>query len=246
MENLSVVNLQGVECYEKENVIYLKLETVARGLGFTQERNGVEYVRWETVFGYLKKIFSQEVGKDDFIPENVFYRLAMKAKNEAAEKFQALVADEIIPSIRKNGGYIYTSPEMTNEEIMARAMIIANAKIEELNGKIQELLPKAEYFDDVLHSDETLTTTQVAKDYCISAQKLNSILYAEGIQFKVGGKWNLYAKYANQGLAINQTLPFFDCYGNKHYNTYLCWTQKGREFIKTIMEKRGIKPHEDL
>lgn len=121
--NLQVINVSGIDCYEKDGVVYLKLETVARGLGFTQEKNGVEYVRWETVDRYLREIgfpqkwgkgFSPEVEKDGFptswerpeyIPENVFYRLAMKAKNEAAEAFQAKIADEVIPSIRKTGGY---------------------------------------------------------------------------------------------------------------------------------------------
>lgn len=108
MENkLQIVSIGGVDCYEKDGVAYLKLETVARGLGFTDNSRGVEYVRWNTVKQYLSDIgFSQEVAKTDFIPENIFYRLAMKAKNEAAEKFQALVADEIIPTIRKHGAYL--------------------------------------------------------------------------------------------------------------------------------------------
>lgn len=100
------LNIGGVECYEKDGTAYLKLETVARGLGFTQEKSGNEYVRWETVSKYLEELhFPNKLGKDDFIPENIFYRLAMKAKNETAEKFQAKVADEIIPSIRRTGSY---------------------------------------------------------------------------------------------------------------------------------------------
>ena len=79
--NNEIQTICGVECYEKDGTAYLKLETVARGLGFTDNSKGVEYVRWNTVRQYLKDIgFSQEVAKDDFIPENVFYRLAMKAK----------------------------------------------------------------------------------------------------------------------------------------------------------------------
>lgn len=99
MENkLKITNISGVDCYEKDGMAYLKLEAVARGLGFTDNSKGVEYVRWNTVKQYLADIgFSQEVAKTDYIPENVFYRLAMKAKNETAERFQALVADEIIP-----------------------------------------------------------------------------------------------------------------------------------------------------
>ena len=117
MNGLQILNIDGVECYEKDGMVYLKLETVARGLGFTDNSKGIEYVRWNTVRQYLKDIgFSQEVAKDDFIPENVFYRLAMKAKNEVAEKFQAKVADEIIPSIRRTGGYGFKP--MTPEQMM--------------------------------------------------------------------------------------------------------------------------------
>lgn len=106
----------GVECYEKDGTAYLKLETVARGLGFTRiAESGNEVVRWERIGKYLEELgfmptnghdeFSPQVGKTVFIPENIFYRLAMKAKNETAEAFQAMVADEIIPSIRKHGIY---------------------------------------------------------------------------------------------------------------------------------------------
>lgn len=108
--NLQVINVSGIDCYEKDGVVYLKLETVARGLGFTktENKNGTEYttIRWERVFGFLSEIgFDHKWAKDGYIPENVFYRLAMKAKNEAAEAFQAKIADEVIPSIRKTGGY---------------------------------------------------------------------------------------------------------------------------------------------
>ena len=90
-----IMNISGIECYEKDGMAYLKLEPVARGLGFTDNSKGTEYVRWNTVRGYLEEIgFSQGVAKDGFIPENVFYRLAMKAKNETAEKFQALVEEK--------------------------------------------------------------------------------------------------------------------------------------------------------
>ena len=106
-----IIDINGVECYEQDNVVYLKLEAIARGLGFTktETKNGTEYVsvRWERVGQYLTEIgFDHKWAKDDFIPENIFYRLAMKAKNETAEKFQAFIADEVIPSIRKHGTYM--------------------------------------------------------------------------------------------------------------------------------------------
>lgn len=112
MEKLNIENICGVDCYEKDGTAYLKLEAVARGLDITKKdkKNGAEYTRinrqalqkWLYSFGILN---SENDELPDFIPENIFYRLAMKAKNETAEKFQAKVADEIIPSIRKHGIY---------------------------------------------------------------------------------------------------------------------------------------------
>lgn len=83
----NIMQIEGIECFEKDVVAYLKLETCARGLGFTE-------------------VATSGNNLPDFIPENIFYRLAMKAKNEAAEAFQANIADEVIPVIRKTGGYI--------------------------------------------------------------------------------------------------------------------------------------------
>ena len=105
-----LMNISGIDCYEKDGVAYLKLETCARGLGFTEKAaSGNETIRWRTVRQHLENlgIAASCDGKlPDFIPENIFYRLAMKAKNEVAETFQAKIADEVIPSIRRTGGYI--------------------------------------------------------------------------------------------------------------------------------------------
>ncbi len=92
---------------DENSTALLNLEDVARGLGFTQTKNNVEYVRWETVTGYLTELgFSQHVGKDVFIPEETFYDLCFKASNETARAFQKKVTHEILPTIRKTGGYI--------------------------------------------------------------------------------------------------------------------------------------------
>lgn len=114
IEKFKPVLISGVSCYEQDGTAYLKLDDVARGLGFTDSKNGVEYVRWARVDKYLAEFgFATSGERPEFIPENVFYRLAMKASNPVAEKFQALVADEIIPSIRKTGSY--TVPKLSKE-----------------------------------------------------------------------------------------------------------------------------------
>lgn len=112
-----VIVISNVHAYlDADGTAWLNAEDVARGLGFikTEEKlsttNGrkeiYESIRWARVNGYLAEFgYSQQVGKEDFLPENIFYRLAMKAKNEVAEKFQAKVCDDILPTIRKTGMY---------------------------------------------------------------------------------------------------------------------------------------------
>lgn len=95
-----IISINGIDGYEKDGTAYLKLETVARGLGFTktETKGGTEYttVRWERVFGFLHEIgFDHKWAKDGYVPENIFYRLAMKAKNEAAENRQSVAVEAL-------------------------------------------------------------------------------------------------------------------------------------------------------
>lgn len=119
-----IMTIQGVECYEVDGTAYLKLEAVARGLGFTETAaSGNECVKWSRVRKYLGDLGFIDTSVDglklpDFIPENVFYRLAMKAKNCVAEEFQAKIADEIIPAIRRTGGYLTPVAEGKLEQLL--------------------------------------------------------------------------------------------------------------------------------
>lgn len=176
-----IVTIGGVSCYEKDGVAWLNLEAVARGLGFTQTQNkgGTEYtsIRWETVNRYLSDLgFPNKLGKEDYIPENIFYRLAMKAKNETAEKFQALVADEIIPSIRKHGAYM--TPETLQAAILnpdTMIQLCQQLKAEQDKNKVlqiqnsrltvdnQIMQPKALFADSVAASGSTVLVGELAK-----------------------------------------------------------------------------------
>lgn len=165
-----IMNINGIECFEKDGTAYLKLETVAKGLGFVDNRDGVEYVRWARVDKYLKELnFATSGERCDFIPENIFYRLAMKAKNETAEKFQAKVADEIIPSIRKHGAYM--TPQKIEEVLLNPDTIIKLAtdlKAERehrmaLETKIEQDKPKTIFADAVSSSKTSILIGDMAK-----------------------------------------------------------------------------------
>ena len=236
MQELKILNFCGVECYEKDGTAYLKLETVARGLGFTRTAaSGNEVVRWETVRKYLEELGvptswhgdSPQVGKDglpDFIPENIFYRLAMKAKNETAEKFQELVADEIIPSIRKHGIYatdkvidnILNNPDF-GIELLTKLKEERKARIEAENKNAI-----------LMHVNKTYTMTEIAKELNLkSATELNKLLAEKHIQYKVNETWVLYSDYSNLGYEdIKQ-----EVLDNGKVIYHIKITQLGREFI---------------
>lgn len=204
-------------------------------------KSGNEVVRWETVRKYLKELGVptnwhedlQPTGKDglpEFIPENIFYRLAMKTKNEMAEKFQALVADEIIPSIRKHGIYatdnvidkILNNPDF-GIELLTKLKEERQARIE------------AERKNAILmHINKTYTMTEIAKELGLkSATKLNKLLADKKIQYKVNDTWVMYADYSNLGYEeIKQEV--LDN-GKVIYHRKI--TQLGRDFILNLFRK---------
>nr|DAY02500.1 MAG TPA: antirepressor [Caudoviricetes sp.] len=104
----------------EDGSISVNAEDAAIGLGWiqTQTKNGKRYIsiRWETLNMHCNGFgFPNKLGKDDYIPESLFYLLAMKANNERAQKFQKWVAIDVIPHIRKTG--MYHMPQTTDEKI---------------------------------------------------------------------------------------------------------------------------------
>lgn len=221
LNELQILNVDGIECYEKDGTAYLKLETVARGLGFTREKNGTEYVMWDRVMKYLTEIGFHTCVENgiptcrhsDYIPENIFYRLAMKAKNETAEKFQAKVADEIIPSIRKHGGYIAGQESMTDDQLLAKALLVAQSKIAERDQiiaqkqeRIEQMKPKALFADAVSASKHSILVGDLAKlicqnGYLIGQKRLFQWMRDNGYLMTQGSSYNRpKQRYVEQGL----------------------------------------------
>lgn len=196
-----LVTIKNVRAYvDEKEVAFLNLEDVARGLGFTQVKNGKEYIRWDRVAEYLKELGFPTSGEKDFIPENIFYKLCMKANNETARAFQDLVCDEILPTIRKTGGYIVANENDSDEQIMARAVLVAqktierkNKKIKQLETKIEEQEPHVFFAKSVEGSESSTLIGNVAKlitqsGYPIGQNKLFAWLRDNGYLIKRKGE----------------------------------------------------------
>ena len=182
-----IMNISGVDCYEKDGTAYLNLEAVARGLGFTESAaSGNECVRWRTVRKYLTDLSvatSCDGSLPDFIPENIFYRLAMKAKNETAEKFQALVADEIIPTIRRTGGYVANDELFINTYIPS-ADEATKQLFRGLLANSRRDAPKVSYFNALIDRGNNLSFRETAKELHIGEREMIRNLIAAGYLYR--------------------------------------------------------------
>lgn len=235
------INVRAIK--NEDGSISINAEDTAIGFGWYQVKNNRKYPKWERMNGFISEFESSPlVEKGDYIPESLFYLLAMKANNDVARKFQVWLAGEVIPTIRKTGGYISTTDDMSDEDILARALQIANAKIEERNKQIKELKPKAEYTDTILDSKSLFTVNQIAKDYGMAAKKFNELLHKLKIQYKQGEQWLLYAKYQDEGYVFSSAFPIK--HSNKQIEVKMTtkWTQKGRKFLYDFLKCKGIVP----
>lgn len=228
---LEILTVSGVRGYEENGTVYLNAEDTARGLGFIEVKkdrvatSGDNYssVRWNRVNGYLQEFgYPHEVEKDDYIPENIFYRLAMKAKNEAAQRFQILVSDEILPTIRRHGAYI-TPAALENiiadpafgirlltalqEERAGREA--AEAKVAEHEETINNLAPYAEHGIRCMSSPNSITVGELANrlnqnGYRTGQNRLFQDLVSRWYLYRRGKEYRAYQRYlatdTNEGL----------------------------------------------
>lgn len=144
----------------------------------------------------------------------------------------------------------------TPEQVFARALKLANLTIEKLKGDktllteevnvknqiIGELKPKADYMDKILKNTGLVTITQIAKDYGMSGQEMNSILHSLKIQYKQSGQWLLYKEYQNCGYTHSNTVDITHSDGRPDIKMNTKWTQKGRLFLYQLLKDNGILP----
>lgn len=191
----------------------------------------------------------------NYINEPNLYKCIFQSRKAEAEAFQDWVTSEVLPSIRKTGGYIVANDEDSEADIMAKALQIAKSTLERKNQRIAELqvtcdtqaerlehqqdiinssAPKVRYYNEHLQSVETLTTTQVAKEIGIDANKLNQKLKEIGVLFRQSGSWMPKQPYCGWGLHAMRTQTYTRSDGTIGSNSYLVWKPKGRLFINAL------------
>ena len=174
-----------------------------------------------------------------FINESGLYALILSSKLDSAKRFKHWVTSEVLPSIRREGGYLVARPEETDEEVLARGILVMQTTLQRRADEIARLQPKADYVDEVLDSVSCLTTTQIAKELNMTGCELNNLLRTLRVQYRQSGQYLLYADYARLGYAQSRTLRIRFSNGRVKTHHYLVWTERGRYFIHRLVEKVG-------
>ncbi|WP_031538051.1 phage antirepressor [Bacillus sp. MB2021] len=256
MNRLQVVSNEvfgQLQVMELDGKVYFPATDCAKMLGYSNTKDAIKrHCRWVAKHDLPHPQNEKKVIQKNFIPEGDLYRLIAKSQLPAAEQFERWVFDEVLPDIRKHGMYasesllddilknpdlgikLFTEYKEAKEE--AKKLKLANAQQKQIIGELQ---PKASYYDLVLQNKSIVPISIIAKDYGLSARKLNSILHELGVQFKMGKTWLLYQRYAEMGYTQSKTHAI-DAERNVMH-TY--WTQKGRLFLYELLKReKGLMP----
>ena len=190
-----------------------------------------------------------------FVTEPDLYRCIFQSRKPTARKFQDWVFNEVLPSLRKTGGYIVTTVTDTPEMIMARALKVADETIKRNEQRMRELeaqseqqaatidlqkkeltvaAPKVDYYDNTLASVNYITATQVADDLGVSARALNKKLSEIGLIYFQSGQWHVKGIYKGWNLASTRTHTYQSSNGENISKPTLVWNQRGKRFILAL------------
>lgn len=249
MEQLQIFNnpdFGQIRTMEINSKPYFVALDVTKALGYSKSRNAIKQHVDE--MDALKQGVPDNQGfiqNTTVINESGLYALIFASKLPTAKAFKRWVTNEVLPEIRKNGGYLVTKPDDTVETISERGQQVLQATVERLTKQLEkseaeneqskalleEWALKVEYFNRALDADTLYSATQLAKSLRMEAAELNRRLHKFGIQYRRCGTWFLYANYVHYDLAEVRPKEFIKANGKRSGRPMLMWTEKGRNFV---------------
>ena len=199
------LKLQVRTIQNEDGSISVNAEDTAIGFGWIREKSGKEYVMWDRFNGFLCDFnFPHKCGKDDYIPESLFYMLGMKASNKVAQEFQKWLAVDVIPSIRKNGTYSIKEEKVDKLTEMETETKLNNSQTRKANSlmrmhkqcndpivkellfkKAIETLTGKKLIDN---ARKTYSAEEIGKKFGISANRVGRIANANNLKTEQYGE----------------------------------------------------------
>lgn len=217
---------------------YFVGKDVASALGYTNTMKAIrDHVDDEDKLGE-RIVLSGQNRQATVINESGLYSLILSSKLESARRFKRWVTSEVLPAIRRNGRF---ELEQHNKQLANQARLLENrnALLEEISAQQK---PLTDYARHILSSTQTVTVTQVAQDYAMTAKQLNDLLNKLRIQHKVSGQWVLYTPYLYRGYVQSFSSYFISPEGEVVVKLHTRWTQNGRLFLYEELKRAGYLP----
>lgn len=246
MNEMQVFNYKSfqVRTVEINNEPWFVLKDVCTVLGISNHKMTAQRLDMDEV---SQTYLTDSLGRKQettIINESGLYHVILRSDKHEAKPFRKWVTSEVLPSIRKTGGYALP------KDYPAALRALADAEEQKLRllaenqqqaQVIADFEPIRQYVDTILESKGAMATSQIAADYGLTAQKLNKILHEGGVQRNVNGQWLLYAKYMGRGYTKSKTIQITRSDGRPDSIMQTQWTQKGRLMIHEILTARGIE-----
>jgi prophage antirepressor-like protein len=194
---------------------------VATALGYTNTQKAIRDHVDDDDKLTERFVLSGQVRSVIIINESGLYSLILSSKLPQAKAFKRWVTSEVLPQIRKTGGYIPTRDasgrELSSEEILERADAIVGRTLRLLNEP----------------AEDTLTATQVAKTFNMTVNDFNAVLHNMGIQYRRDGHWNIRKDLENRNLVRLRTHVSYTLKGQKKVKVYMTWTLDGVRYLNS-------------
>ena len=218
-----------VRAVEHNGKPYFVANDIARALGYSRPRQAII----DHCKGSIKMALPSEGGlqETNIIPEGDIYRLIVKSQLPSAERFETWVFEEVLPSIRQNGGYIANQENLTPEQIVANALLVAQKIIDSKDKLISEMKPKAEYFDDLVERNLLTNFRDTAKELHVGEKEFIGFLMDKGYVYR--DRKRKLKPYAEKNNGLFELKEFAsDTFGG--VQTLI--TPKGRETFRLLLK----------
>lgn len=166
-----------------------------------------------------------------YINESGMYGLVLGSRLQNAKKFKKWITSEVIPSIRKNGGYLAGQENMTPEQLVANALVVAQKIIEDRDKQIQEMKPKADYFDELVDRKLNTSIRDTAKELRIGERAFVQFLINQRYLYRDQKKQLRPYAGRNEGMFV---LKEYNARYNDHAGLQTLITPKGRETFRLL------------
>ncbi|WP_338329698.1 phage antirepressor KilAC domain-containing protein [Commensalibacter sp. Nvir] len=213
---------------------------VAKALGYSKPRNAIaQHCKSAISIGALNQGALDPQTK--IIPERDVYRLIMRSKLPSAEAFEEKVVGEILPSIRKTGGYMASIPDETPEQTLSRALLLAKDTMDRQKQEIAQLKPKAEALERIAVSDGSMCITNAAKDLQVRPKELFDYLIQNGWIYRRNGNatWLAYQKKIQQGLLEHKVTEISCDDGSQKIIEQAKVTRKGLAKLAELLNRKA-------